>query len=58
MGSSGGKSPSIGAKNVKRLHIASGSKSAKKPTESLSSGNDNIVVDLLQMEVLWVRFVI
>lgn len=43
-GSSSGKSPSASARKDKKPRKASGSWSAKKTTDGLSSGNDNIYV--------------
>lgn len=57
VGSSSWRSPSAGANETKRPQKASSLKSAKNPTEVLSSGINNIGVDSVQPEFLQVNFV-
>lgn len=54
---SSGKTPSAGAMKAKRLRKASSSKGVNKPTESPSRGNENINMNSVKAEVMWVSFV-
>lgn len=48
----GSKTSSVGVKKAKRRRKASSRKGPMTRTEGLSSGNDNIEVDLVYAEVL------